>query len=214
MTLYVYSGNSDAWTPVRTWTDADSNPLTFSVNQNFAAEINLNTGSAPTSSATTHQVRTAEQLEHIGAPINGADASAYLGSDQTFFQTHDITISGAWQPIGLVSTDGSVNRAFKSTFIGAFAETDTARAQSGLTNADGSSYGCSTPTTENLKTAERTLATGASNAVFQPRIYLASGVDLQAGLAEAQIQDWAPATGAGIFGTVEGGTITHATVSA
>lgn len=156
-------------------------------------------------------MRTAEQLEHIGAPINGADASAYLGSDQTFFQTHDITISGAWQPIGLVSTDGSANRPFKGTFIGAFAETDTARTQSGLT---GSSYGCSTPTTENLKTAERTLATGASNAVFQPRIYLASGADFQAGLTEAQIQDWAPATGAGIFGTVEGGTITHATVSA
>ena len=211
MTLYVYSGNSDAWTPVRTWTDADSNPLTFSVNQNFAAEINLNAGGTTASSATTHQVRTAEQLEHIGAPINGADASAYLGSDQTFFQTHDITISGAWQPIGLVSTDGSANRPFKGTFIGAFAETDTARTQSGLT---GSSYGCSTPTTENLKTAERTLATGASNAVFQPRIYLASGADFQAGLTEAQIQDWAPATGAGIFGTVEGGTITHATVSA
>lgn len=214
MTLYVYSGNSDAWTPIRTWTDADSNPLTFSVNQNFAAEINLNAGGTTASSATTHQVRTAEQLEHIGAPINGADASAYLGSDQTFFQTHDITISGAWQPIGLVSTDGSVNRPFKGTLIGAFAETDTARVQSGLTNADGSSYGCSTPTMEELKTAERTLATDASNAVFQPRIYLASGADLQAGLAEAQIQDWAPATGAGIFGTVEGGTITHATVSA
>ncbi|MCC6109905.1 MAG: prepilin-type N-terminal cleavage/methylation domain-containing protein [Denitrobacterium sp.] len=214
MTLYVYSGNSDAWTPVRTWTDADSNPLTFSVNQNFAAEINLNAGGTTTSSATTHQVRTVEQLEHIGAPINGADASAYLGSDQTFFQTHDITISGAWQPIGLVSTDGSVNRPFKGTLIGAFAETDTARAQSGLTNADGSSYGCSTPTMEELKTAERTLATDASNAVFQPRIYLASGADFQAGLAEAQIQDWAPATGTGIFGTVEGGTIKHATVSA
>ncbi len=214
MTLYVYSGNSDAWTPVRTWTDADSNPLTFSVNQNFAAEINLNAGGTTASSATTHQVRTAEQLEHIGAPINGVDASAYLGSDQTFLQTHDITISSAWQPIGLVSTDGSVNRPFKGTFVGAFAETDTARAQSGLANADGSSYGCSTPTTENLKTAERTLATVASNAVFQPRIYLASGADLQAGLTEAQIQDWAPATGAGIFGTVEGSTITHATVSA
>ena len=214
MSLYLYGGNSDAWTPVRTWTDADSNPLTFSVNQNFAAEISLNTGSAPTSSATIHQVRTAEQLEHIGAPINGVDASAYLGSDQTFFQTHDITISSTWQPIGLASTDGSVNRPFKGTFVGAFAETDTARAQSGLANADGSSYGCSTPTMEELKTAERTLATGASNAVFQPRIYLASGADLQAGLAEAQIQDWAPATGAGIFGTVEGGTITHATVSA
>ena len=214
MSLYLYGGNSDAWTPVRTWTDADSNPLTFSVNQNFAAEINLNAGGTTASSATTHQVRTAEQLEHIGAPINGADASAYLGSDQTFFQTHDITISGAWQPIGLVSTDGSANRPFKGTFVGAFAETDTARAQSGLANADGSSYGCSTPTTENLKTAERTLATGASNAVFQPRIYLASGADFQAGLAKAQIRDWAPATGAGIFGTVEGGTITHATVSA
>jgi prepilin-type N-terminal cleavage/methylation domain-containing protein len=214
MTLYVYSGNSDAWTPVRTWTDADTNPLTFSVNQNFAAEINLNAGGTTASSATTHQVRTAEQLEHIGAPINGVDASAYLGSDQTFFQTHDITISSAWQPIGLASTDGSVNRPFKGTFVGAFAETDTARAQSGLANADGSSYGCSTPTMEELKTAERTLATGASNAVFQPRIYLASGADFQAGLAEAQIQDWAPATGAGIFGTVEGSTITHATVSA
>ena len=156
-------------------------------------------------------MRTAEQLKHIGAPINGVDASTYIGSDQTFFQTHDITISSAWQPIGLVSTDGSVNRPFKGTFVGAFAETDTARAQSGLANADadGSSYGCSTPTTEELKTAERTLAAGASNAVFQPRIYLASGADFQAGL-----QDWALATGAGIFGTVEGGTIEHATVSA
>lgn len=214
MTLYAFNENVRTWTPGVSWTDGNGSPVAFDVNQNFAAEINLNTGSTTASFDSPHQVRTAEQLEHIGAPINGVDASAYLGSDQTFFQTHDITISSAWQPIGLVSTDGSVNRPFKGTFVGAFAETDTARAQSGLANADGSSYGCSTPTTENLKTAERTLATGASNAVFQPRIYLASGADFQAGLTEAQIQDWAPATGAGIFGTVEGGTITHATVSA
>lgn len=200
--LYVYSGNG-AWTPNSSWTGADGQPATFDVNQDFAAEIALETNGASASSATVHQVRTADQLEHIAAPASTSDASAYLDTSQTFFQTHDITIAGNWQPIGTASSDGSSNQPFKGTFEGAFAETG-GRVESGLTNADGTSYGCSTPATDQLVA----LAAGVRNATFQPRIYFASGAGFQAGL------DYAPVAGVGVFGSVEGGTIAHATVSA
>lgn len=209
MKLYVYSGNSDTWTPDNAWTDANGKTASFNVKQDFAAEIGFNADGSPVSFGTTHQVRTVDQLQHISAPVSGVDASAYLGSNETFFQTHDITISDAWQPIGLVRTDGAVDNPFKGTYEGAFADAGD-RTQSGLSNANGTSYGCSTPATNELVA----LGTGESNATFQPRIYLASGANFQAGLGKAQIPDWAPATGAGVFGTVEGGTISHATLSA
>lgn len=209
MKLYVYSGNSDTWTPDNAWTDASGKTASFNVKQDFAAEIALNADGGSASFGTTHQVRTADQLQHISKPTSTADAAAYLGADQTFFQTHDIVIASDWQPIGLVNANGSVNAPFKGTYEGAFADAGD-RTQSDLSNADGTSYGCSTPATERLVALEA----GASNATFQPRVYLASGANFQAGLGAAQIPDWAPATGAGVFGSVEGGTISHATLSA
>ena len=209
MKLYVYSGNSDTWTPDNAWTDASGKTASFNVKQDFAAEIALNADGVSASFGTTHQVRTADQLQHISKPTSTADAAAYLGADQTFFQTHDIVIASDWQPIGLVNANGSVNAPFKGTYEGAFADAGD-RTQSDLSNADGTSYGCSTPATERLVALEA----GASNATFQPRVYLASGANFQAGLGAAQIPDWAPATGAGVFGSVEGGTISHTTLSA
>lgn len=209
MKLYVYSGNSDTWIPDNAWTDASDKTASFNVKQDFAAEISLNADGGSASFGTTHQVRTADQLQHISKPTSTADAAAYLGADQTFFQTHDIVIASDWQSIGLVNVNGSVNAPFKGTYEGAFADAGD-RTQSDLSNADGTSYGCSTPVTERLVALEA----GASNATFQPRVYLASGANFQAGLAGAQIPDWAPATGAGVFGSVEGGTISHATLSA
>lgn len=209
MKLYVYSGNSDTWTPDNAWTDASGKTASFNVKQDFAAEIALNADGGSASFGTTHQVRTADQLQHISKPTSTADAAAYLGADQTFFQTHDIVIASDWQPIGLVNANGSVNAPFKGTYEGAFADAGD-RTQSDLSNADGTSYGCSTPATERLVALEA----GASNATFQPRVYLASGANFQAGLGAAQIPDWAPATGAGVFGSVEGGTISHTTLSA
>lgn len=98
------------WYPWSASSNTDLGKLAFYVNQNFASCISKGE-SAPTGSAvTSYQVRTDDQLQHIGSPYGStydAPDTSYLSKD--FYQTHDITIDQLWYPIGQEQSDATVD---------------------------------------------------------------------------------------------------------
>lgn len=106
------------WYPWATSGNSSLAGVAFHVNQNFAGVISKGANSTESGA---YQVRTDDQLQHIGVPYGASSTNpvtAYLSD--TFYQTHDISINQTWYPIGQEQADGASSPSFSGRFYGGY----------------------------------------------------------------------------------------------
>ena len=118
----------DAWHPVNGLSSANEE-LNYKVNADFAAQVVLSTGALPDGTASNpYQIRTQDQLQHIGSPIepdyatSKANEQMYLKATCNYVQTHDVALDHDFTPIGLNRGDAENASAylFNGKYYGGF----------------------------------------------------------------------------------------------